>query len=97
MAAAFALDAVYAEPFSGQVQRHVGRKAIMTAMARGWDYPLPDVQIVIDRAEVQDRVIVIRWTCHSPALPGGKGCGTNRYVMDEQGLIAELETSLERE
>jgi SnoaL-like domain len=95
MEAAFASDAVYVEPFSGQPQRHVGRQAIMAAMSRGWDQPLPDMQIMIDRAETSENSILIRWTCFSPALPGGKGCGTNRYVMNDNGLIAELETKLE--
>jgi hypothetical protein len=97
METSFASDAVYVEPFSGQPQRHVGRQAIMAAMSRGWDQPLPHMQIVIDRADTSGNKIVIRWTCYSPALPGGKGCGTNRYVMNEEGFIQELETSLEVE
>lgn len=97
MEAAFSSDAVYVEPFSGRPQRHVGRQAIMAAMSRGWEQPLPDMQIVIDRAETSKGTIQIWWTCFSPALPGGKGRGTNRYVMNEEGLIQELETSLEVE
>jgi SnoaL-like domain len=95
MEAAFAEDALYIEPFSGQVQRHRGRAAIMQAMARGWDYPLPEMRIRIDHAETAGPEIRIRWTCLSPGLPGGRGSGTNRYRMRPDGLIAELETVLE--
>ena len=95
MAAVFAEDAVYIEPFSGQVQRHQGKPAIMAAMARGWDYPLPDMRIRIDRVESSGADIRVRWTCLSPGLPGGRGQGVNRYRMQADGRIAELETTLE--
>lgn len=93
MAALFAEDAVYEEPFSGTPQRHQGRAAVMAAMARGWDYPMPDMRIAIDRAETRGNVIDLDWTCYSPALPGGKGQGRNRFVMRD-GLIVELVTKL---
>jgi hypothetical protein len=88
----FAEDAVYEEPFSGAPQRHSGRTAVMAAMARGWEQPLPEMRIAIDRAETQGNVIELQWTCYSPALPGGKGQGRNRFVMRD-GLIAELVTT----
>ena len=92
LAALFAPDAVYEEPFSGTPQRHAGREAVMAAMARGWEQPLPEMRIAIDRAETRGNVIDLNWTCYSPALPGGKGQGRNRYVM-KGGLIAELVTT----
>lgn len=95
MAAVFAEDAVYIEPFSGQPQRHEGKPAIMAAMARGWDYPLPDMRIRIDRVETEGPQIRVRWTCLSPGLPGGRGQGVNRYRMQADGRIAELETTLD--
>lgn len=95
MAAVFADDAVYIEPFSGQPQRHQGKPAIMAAMARGWDYPLPDMRIQIDRVESSGTDIRVRWTCLSSGLPGGRGQGVNRYRMQADGRIAELETTLE--
>jgi SnoaL-like domain len=95
MEAVFAEDAVYIEPFSGQVQQHVGKPAIMAAMARGWDYPLPDMRITIDRVESTEGDIRVSWTCHSPGLPGGRGQGENRYRMQADGRIAELETTLD--
>jgi hypothetical protein len=95
MSAVFADDAVYIEPFSGQVQRHVGKAAIMTAMAKGWNFPLPDMRIRIDRVEASGTDIKVRWTCLSPGLPGGRGQGENRYRMHKNGRIAELETTLD--
>jgi hypothetical protein len=94
MADVFAEDAIYVEPFSGQPQRHEGKPAIMAAMARGWDYPLPDMRIRIDRVESGADGISVHWTCLSPGLPAGQGQGINRYRMHRDGRIAELETTL---
>lgn len=95
MAALFAEDAVYVEPFSGEAQRHQGKPAIIAALARGWDYPLPEMRIQIDRVETSGPDIRVRWTCLSPGLPGGRGRGENRYKMRADGLIAALETTLD--
>ncbi len=95
MAAVFAEDAVYIEPFSGKPQRHEGKAAIMAAMAQGWDYPLPDMRIRIDHVTTHGQEFRIRWTCLSPGLPGGRGQGENRYRMQANGQIAELETTLQ--
>ena len=89
----FAEDAVYQEPFSGQAMVHRGRDAVMKAMAQGWEQPFPDMRIAIDRAASRGEVIEVDWSCYSPALPGGKGQGRNRYVM-RKGLIVELVTTL---
>jgi SnoaL-like domain len=94
MAALFSPNAIYVEPFSGEVQRHEGRDAIMIAMSRGWDEPLPNMRIAIEKADTKGDVIKIQWTCFSPALAGGKGKGTNIYRMKD-GLIVELETILD--
>jgi hypothetical protein len=97
LAGLFAPDAVYVEPFSGTAQRHVGRGAILAAFARGWDYPLPDMHVRIDHAQTDGAEIHIAWTCFSPGLPGGSGSGRNRYLMGEDGLILELETTVDSE
>jgi hypothetical protein len=94
MEACFAPDAVYVEPFSGAVQRHEGRAAVMAAMRNGWETPLPAMHLAVDGVATEGDVVMLRWTCHSPALPGGQGRGVNRYVLRD-GLIAELETRLE--
>jgi SnoaL-like domain len=86
--------ALYTEPFSGTIREHRGKQAIRAAFAPGWDQPLPSMHIRIDHAAAEGNVILVHWTCRSPALPGGEGKGTNRFVMSESGKIAELETKL---
>lgn len=93
MESLFADDATYSEPFSGKPTTHRGRAAIMNAMRTGWAHPLPDMTISIDRVDLAENEVVVRWTCRSPALPGGSGTGCNRFVL-EKGKIAKLETTL---
>lgn len=90
----FADDAVYEEPFSGTVQIHRGRSAIMAVMEQGWKTPLPDMHLAIDRAETKDGLIVIDLTCNSSALPGGKGKGRNIFEIRD-GRIVRLVTTLD--
>jgi hypothetical protein len=94
LVAAFTEDAVYVEPFSGTPQRHEGREAVIAAIARGWDYPLPDIHIRVDQVEVTRDAVVLSWTCLSPGLPGGQGSGRNIYRMRGE-RIAYLETQLD--
>lgn len=91
MMALFAEDAVYIEPFSGRVRTHRGKPAIRAAMSEGWRNPLPDMRIVVEQVDVFGDTVRARWTCHSPALPGGKGCGENEFTLRD-GLIVRLET-----
>jgi ketosteroid isomerase-like protein len=93
MAALFAEDAVYVEPFSamGQMTSHTGRAAVRAALRAALATPLPEQRIVVDRVDVDGDVLVATWTCHSPALPGGSGRGTNTFTF-RGGLIARLET-----
>ncbi len=91
MMALFREDAVYVEPFSGTPRRHEGKEAIRAAMRAGWEYPLPDMRIEVDRFDVSAQTVLVEWTCHSPGLPGGKGAGTNQFQL-RGGLIALLET-----
>ena len=93
LAACFAEDAVYSEPFTGSTRTHEGRDAVMSAMALGWEQPMPDMHVRVDRAEVSGVEITLDWTCFSPAIPGGQGRGTNRFRMRD-GLIERLETVL---
>ncbi len=94
LAACFAEDAIYEEPFTGAVRRHEGRDAVMAAMAMGWENPMPDMRIRVDHAETDGDIIHVNWTCFSPAIPEGSGRGRNRYLMRD-GLIVELITTLE--
>lgn len=92
MEALFADTAIYIEPFSGTPQSHVGKKAIMETMRAGWQHPLPNMTITIDEVNVDGAEIAVKWTCKSPALPGGKGAGLNRFTL-RNGLIERLETT----
>ena len=65
----------------------------MKAMALGWEMPMVDTRIRIDRAAASSGEVHIEWTCFSPSLPGGKGHGLNRFTMQD-GLIVSLVTTL---
>lgn len=86
-------EAEYIEPFTGARTRHEGKAAIRDAMAAGWQHPLPDMRIEVDRFEARPDSLVVDWTCHSPGLPNGKGSGTNVFVLRD-GLILSLETKV---
>lgn len=92
MTSLFHDDAEYIEPFTGQARRHVGRKAIIEVMKTGWATPLPEMSLSLDRVETAAGEIVVAWTCVSPALPGGKGIGRNRFTLRD-GRISRLETT----
>ncbi|WP_421853936.1 nuclear transport factor 2 family protein [Oricola sp.] len=94
LAACFTDNAVYEEPFTGEMRRHEGRDAVMAAMALGWEMPMIDMRIRIDHVATDADEIRVGWTCFSPSIPGGKGSGLNRYRMEE-GLIAQLITTLD--
>lgn len=89
----FADHAVYVEPFSGKALTHDGKQAILSVMEAGWAHPMPDMRITVDRVDVDGDRVIADWTCHSPALPGGKGRGQNRFTL-KGGLIVRLETTL---
>lgn len=91
MMSLFADDSTYVEPFSGGARTHEGKAAIVRAMREGWKKPLPDLRIEVDEVTVDGNVITARWTCHSPAIPGGKGRGENVFTLRD-GLIVRLET-----
>lgn len=93
LAACFDEDAIYEEPFSGVINRHVGKPAIMQAMAAGWDFPMPDRHIVIERVVAGSDEILVEWTCYASVLPGGRGSGTNRFQLRD-GRITHLTTTL---
>lgn len=93
MMALFADDAEYSEPFSGKTQTHRGKAAIREVFVQGWQHPLPDMRLEVDRFDVDAQTVRVDWTCHSPALPGGKGQGTNVFSLSG-GLILRLVTTL---
>jgi hypothetical protein len=89
----FADDAEYVEPFSGQARTHVGKAAIRQTFMQGWQYPLPDMTLDVDRFDIAGGTVTVDWTCRSPALPGGQGRGTNVFTLRD-GLIVRLVTTL---
>lgn len=91
--ACFAENAVYEEPFTGTVRVHKGRAEIIKAMALGWEMPMVDTRISIDKVATVDNEILVEWTCRSPSIPGGQGSGMNRFVLHE-GHITSLITTL---
>lgn len=87
----FSDDAVYVEPFAGTPTTHTGKAAIMAAMRQGWQQPLPDMTISLDRVDVAGALVTVAWTCRSPGLPGGEGRGVNEFAL-KGGKITRLET-----
>ena len=96
IAACFSDDAVYEEPFTGTTRTHRGKRQVMKAMALGWEMPMVDTRIRIDRATTVDGEVHVEWTCFSPSLPGGSGQGRNRFTFKD-GLIVSLITTLKEE
>lgn len=96
MMALFTDDAVYVEPFSGSPTTHAGKNAILAVMRQSWAHPLPDVRIEVDRLHVDGDTVTADWTCLSPALPNGRGRGTNVFTL-RAGRIARLVTTLGRD
>ncbi len=94
LAACFAPDAVYVEPFTGVVRRHEGIAEVMQAMALGWEMPMLDTRIQIDRVSLRTEEVLVWWTCFSPSIPGGQGSGCNRFVL-EAGRIVSLITTMD--
>jgi hypothetical protein len=91
MMALFAPQAVYIEPFSGEVRTHRGKEAIRDVLREGWSRPLPDIRIEVDTVDIAGEKVTSQWTCYSPGIPGGKGSGVNTFVLKD-GLIVRLQT-----
>jgi hypothetical protein len=69
MMALFDENAVFIEPFSGQVQTHTGKGAIRASFRQMWQDPLPDLRLSLDQVELDGDTLRAEWTCVSPALP----------------------------
>lgn len=68
MMALFAPDAVFIEPFSGEVQTHHGKDAIRSSFQEMWRDPAPDLQLMIERIDLDGDHVRADWTCTSPAF-----------------------------
>ena len=89
MMALFAEDAVFTEPFSGEPQTHEGKAAIRKCFIDMWSEPGPDVELTIDRVDVDGDRINAEWTCTSPAFVEPMR-GVDKFCI-ANGLIQYLE------
>lgn len=88
MLALFADDAVYDEPFSGREPAE-GIEAIRQRLRRGWEVPLPDLELDVLEIEVGPGSARSRWECRSSGLPAPVQ-GEDRYEIAD-GRITRLE------
>ena len=91
LVALFHADAVYSEPFSDDAPA-VGIDAIRARFRKGWEQPLPDMEIDVLSVEVDGLNARSRWECRSPALPEPVR-GEDRYEIRE-GRIARLDVTI---
>ena len=89
MMALFSDDAVFIEPFSGTPQTHVGRDAIRTSFQDMWKDPAPDLELNVDRIDMDGDTVRAEWTCTSPVFPTPMR-GYDLFSI-RQGLIEKLE------
>jgi ketosteroid isomerase-like protein len=92
MMALFADDAVYIEPFTDVADPAVGKEAVRARLRRGWEHPLPDLELDVLEIEVDGQLARSRWECRSPALPGPVH-GEDHYEIRD-GKITRLEVRL---
>jgi hypothetical protein len=69
MMSLFWADAVFVEPFSGQPLTHVGHAAIRESFRQQTANPLPDMQLTLDRIDLDGSMVRAEWTCTSSAFP----------------------------
>ncbi|MDJ0925657.1 MAG: nuclear transport factor 2 family protein [Acidimicrobiia bacterium] len=88
MMALFSEDAVYVEPFTGETDPWVGKEAVRTALRRGWEQPLPDLELNVRRIDITGGRATSEWICTSSALPGPVH-GRDEYTIVD-GKITRL-------
>ncbi len=89
--ALFADDAVYVEPFTGTSRTHQGRAAIEACFTGSWKNTPPDLELELNRVDVDGNVVRSQWTCSSPAFEAPIK-GTDVCTV-EAGRIKRLEVS----
>lgn len=92
MLALFTEDAVYVEPFTDADVPARGREAVRERLRRGWEAPLPDMELDVLSVAVDGDRATSTWECRSPALPGPVR-GEDHYEFRD-GRIARLEVRL---
>lgn len=91
--ALFHEHAHYVEPFSGEPREHVGKPAIRACFREGWETPMPDLELLVERVDVDGDRIRATWVCSTSAWPSPIR-GLDVYTLRD-GLIMRLETSVE--
>ena len=89
MMALFAENAVFVEPFSGEVRTHTGTDAIRTSFQQMWSEPGPELTLNLERVDVDGDRVRAEWNCTSPAFPEPMR-GHDLFPISE-GKIARLE------
>ena len=89
--ALFAEDATYIEPFVSP-QPAVGIEQIRDRFRKGWETPLPDLELDVLTVEVNGPTSRTIWECRSPALPAPVR-GEDVYEIQD-GKILRLEVRI---
>ena len=87
----FHADAVYSEPFTADAPA-VGIEAIRARFRKGWEQPLPDMEIDVLSVDVDGPIARSSWECRSPGLPGPVR-GEDFYEIRD-GRIVRLEVTI---
>lgn len=92
--ALFTDDAVYIEPFTnnGRPSTHDGKPAIRAWLANEGRMRPDDMELTVDRIDMEHGRLRAEWTCTSAAFPGPMR-GRDVYELRD-GKIARLETTM---
>jgi hypothetical protein len=69
MMSLFHEEAAFTEPFSGQPVTHRGHDAIRESFRQQTAHPLPDMELTLDRVDLDGAAVRAEWTCTSSAFP----------------------------
>lgn len=92
MMSLFADDAEYIDPFTGSPRTSRGKEAIRSTLREGWDEPLPEMELQVQRIDIDGSHVTSEWTCTSPALLNPVR-GRDRYEIEDgkvRRLVVEL-------
>ena len=89
--ALFHADATYIEPFTSDAPA-VGLDQIRQRFRKGWESPLPDLELDVLGIEIDGSVAISHWECRSPGLPRPMR-GEDRYEIRD-GRISRLEVRM---
>lgn len=98
MAALFAEDAVYIEPFSSgsagsqEQRRHIGKIAIVEFFGQAWSHQPADMTVSLDRLDIDGDLLRSEWTCASAVFTTPMR-GYDLFTI-QNGKIVRLETML---